>query len=94
MIFLCPYLEEQHKGHPLVVGMNALLLFVVIAEARVRDAFALGVGQGERVGNPAVRVQDMSGYRAVVYTRNRITCEKSFNINNILVEVSGQSRYS
>lgn len=62
-------LEEQHEGHPLVVGVDPLLLFIVIAQAGVHHAAAGPVGQRERVRDPAVRVEHVSRHGAVVDAR-------------------------
>lgn len=62
------YLEKQHERHPLVVGMDALFLLIVIAKPWVDDALVFRVWQCEGIRDPAVGIEDVWRYGPVVDT--------------------------
>ena len=73
------HLEEQHKWHPLIVAMIALLLAIFVAQSRPCHIGAnlsmLLAGYREGVRYPAEGVDHMHGYRSIVNAANRITCK-------------------
>uniref|UniRef100_A0A2M4DBK8 Putative secreted protein n=1 Tax=Anopheles darlingi TaxID=43151 RepID=A0A2M4DBK8_ANODA len=69
-------LEEQHERYPLVVAVVGTLLIVVAQSGMGNFGAHLAAmlpWQGERVGNPAVRVDHVPGDGTVVDAGDRIT---------------------